>query len=111
MEEEKPKRTRNRPEDAVTPAEAPKEQERTETAEKTKKAAAKPKKAEKKPKSWTGKVAAGRLNVRKGPAMDREVCGTPLHRGTKLEIVEEKDGWGRMPDGVWVLLKFVERIE
>ena len=54
-----------------------------------------------------GYVNTPSLNVRSGPGTQYAVCGQ-VTEGYKLNILEIRDGWGRLNDG-WVSLKYVNR--
>ena len=46
------------------------------------------------------------LNVRSTPDLVGNVI-SKLSEGDKVKIVEEKNGWGRLDDGGWILLDYV----
>lgn len=48
------------------------------------------------------------LNVRRVPSLSGELIEA-LNAGDIKTIVEEKGGWGRLSDGGWVLLAYVEK--
>ena len=51
------------------------------------------------------RVTADYLNIRQGPGTGYARVGR-LTRGTQVEILEVKDGWGKMKDG-WISLQYV----
>lgn len=55
----------------------------------------------------TYKVAVSVLNVRTKPTIDSAIKAR-LYRSEIIEILEIKEGWGRI-DGGWVLLTYLER--
>lgn len=59
--------------------------------------------------TWTGKVIADELLIRKGPGLENSVVGW-LVEGTKVTITERKMGgsleWGKIDRG-WICLKYV----
>ena len=60
-------------------------------------------------KSYQAKVnAKSGLNVRNGPGTSYKVKKA-LVNGTKIKIVEEKNGWGRLSSGGWVYLQHVKK--
>ena len=54
------------------------------------------------------KVTADYLNIRQGAGTSYARVGR-LTRGTEVEILDVKDGWGKMKDG-WISLQFVATI-
>ena len=52
------------------------------------------------------KVTAWRLNVRQGPGISYPVVSV-LERGQIVQVVEEKDGWGRHGEGRWSSLAYL----
>lgn len=48
------------------------------------------------------------LNVRRDPSLSGELIEA-LNAGDIKTIVEEKGGWGRLSDGGWILLAYVDR--
>ena len=48
------------------------------------------------------------LNIRSIPSLGGEITGV-LNEGDTAVIVDEKDGWGKLKDGGWVLLDYVSR--
>lgn len=59
---------------------------------------------------FTVKVTASDgLNVRTGPAKSFSLSGTPLSYGSKVEVAEVKNGWGRTKYG-WICLAYTVRI-
>lgn len=50
-------------------------------------------------------VTTNNLNIRQGPGTDNAAVGK-YNNGTRIEIVEQRDGWGRTKDG-WVSLTYV----
>ena len=60
------------------------------------------------PKERTGTVTvASTLNIRSGPGTSYSRTGS-LKNGTKVTIVEEKNGWGKLKQGGWVSLQYVK---
>ena len=59
-------------------------------------------------KGSTVKVTADNLNIRQGAGTDYARVGR-LSRGTQVEILDVKDGWGKMKDG-WICLKYVTTV-
>jgi hypothetical protein len=56
------------------------------------------------------KVTADELNIRKGAGTDTAIVGAITGHGT-YTIVEEKDGWGRLKNGVgWISLLYTKRV-
>ena len=55
--------------------------------------------------SQKGVVTGSELNIRSKPTQDSERVGS-LMAGTRVTILEKKDGWGRIKDG-WISLKYV----
>lgn len=47
------------------------------------------------------------LNVRKGPSTNFNVTRV-LKYGTKIDILEEKNGWGRISTNEWVCMKYTK---
>lgn len=54
------------------------------------------------------KVAVSVLNIRTKPTTDSAIKAR-LYRSEIIEILEVKEGWGRV-DGGWVLLTYLERV-
>ena len=52
-------------------------------------------------------VTASLLNVRQSPTTSSAIL-RQLRKGVACTIVEEKDGWGRLSDGGWVCLDYVQ---
>lgn len=52
-------------------------------------------------------VTASLLNVRQSPTTASTIL-RQLRKGAACTIVEEKDGWGRLSDGGWVCLDYVQ---
>ena len=52
-------------------------------------------------------VTASLLNVRQSPTTASTIL-RQLRKGAACTIVEEKDGWGRLSDGGWVCLNYVQ---
>lgn len=52
-------------------------------------------------------VTASLLNVRQSPTTSSAIL-RQLRKGSACTIVEEKDGWGRLSDGGWVCLDYVQ---
>ena len=52
-----------------------------------------------------GVVRASELNVRKEPSTEAEKTGV-LKNGTRVNILEKRDGWGRVENG-WISLNYV----
>lgn len=57
-------------------------------------------------KSRTAVVRISPLNIRSTPDLVGNVIGKLLE-GDSVKIVEDKDGWGRLEDGGWILLDYV----
>lgn len=53
----------------------------------------------------TGYVNATNLNVRQGPGTNYQIAGQ-LTNGTKVEILESDNGWGRISSG-WIDLRYI----
>ena len=70
------------------------------------------------PKTWAainsfkpvkGVVTASKLNVRSGPGTKYKVK-TTLKKGSKVTIVKQKDGWGKLQfNGTWVSMQYVQK--
>jgi hypothetical protein len=59
------------------------------------------------PKHRTGTVkVTSTLNIRSGPGTNYDRAGS-LTNGTKVTIVEEKNGWGKLLQGGWVSLDYI----
>ena len=60
---------------------------------------------------YTGEVTGGSVNIRKGPGTNYKVVKI-AHRGDKFNIVEEKDGWGRINADTdkWISLKYIKKV-
>lgn len=52
-------------------------------------------------------VTASLLNVRQSPTTSSAIL-RQLRKGAACTIVEEKDGWGRLSDGGWICLDYVQ---
>lgn len=52
-------------------------------------------------------VTASLLNVRQSPTTASTIL-RQLRKGAACTIVEEKDGWGRLSDGGWICLDYVQ---
>ena len=48
------------------------------------------------------------LNVRQEPSLSGEFIEA-LNAGDKKTVIEEKGGWGRLSDGGWILLAYVDK--
>ncbi|MDI3521610.1 MAG: N-acetylmuramoyl-L-alanine amidase [Anaerophaga sp.] len=59
-----------------------------------------------------GVVSADYLNIRKEPSTNGRLASDPLPRGTKLKIIEEKNGWLRVKVELqgWVSQKWVKGV-
>lgn len=54
-------------------------------------------------------ITASKLNVRTGPSTLKKSTGT-LKKNTKVVVVYEKSGWGKLADGAgWVSLKYLKK--
>lgn len=53
------------------------------------------------------KIVKVLLNGRKGPSFNDDIIDV-YSAGTKLEIIDENDGWGKTTAGTYVKLEFVE---
>ncbi len=69
-------------------------------------------KAVSKPKAnkYTGKVIASLLNVREKPEMNAAVLYA-VNYNDKLVIVDENNGWGKLENGGFVMLKFIKKVD
>jgi hypothetical protein len=54
-------------------------------------------------------VAKTTLNVIKAPGRLDLKVGT-YKAGIKLEVIEEKIGWGKVAEGKWINLNYVEKV-
>ena len=54
------------------------------------------------------KVTANVLNVRSGAGLNHAVKAT-VRKGSVYELLEEKDGWGKISGG-WISLQYVEKV-
>lgn len=55
-------------------------------------------------------VTATKLNVRSGPSTSNALV-TQVTKGTKLTIIEEKGGWGKLKSGIgWIALEYTKNI-
>lgn len=52
-------------------------------------------------------VTASLLNVRQSPTTSSAIL-RQLRKGSACTIIEEKDGWGKLSDGGWVCLDYVQ---
>lgn len=52
-------------------------------------------------------VTATLLNVRQSPATSSAIL-RQLRKGAACTIIEEKDGWGKLSDGGWICLDYVQ---
>lgn len=57
----------------------------------------------------TGRVMISKLNIRSSP-IDGQVVARPLTKGTKVKLIEEKNGWYRVSTEIegWVYSKYIE---
>lgn len=62
------------------------------------------KRQDKKERSMIVKISP--LNVRSMPSFDGKVTGE-YKEGDEVSIVDEKDGWGQVKEGGWILLDYV----
>lgn len=69
-----------------------------------------PKIEEPKMDPYMAEVTASRLNYRTGPSLSYKIIST-FKKGEKIEIVEEKDGWGRVENKGWVSLQYVKKLQ
>lgn len=60
------------------------------------------------PTSYKASVTASWLNVRKGPGTNNAIIRA-IKKGTVVNILEEKNGWGRIDEKGWVSLKWTKR--
>lgn len=62
------------------------------------------------PESKSGIVNASKLNIRSMPSASADKVAPPLERGTKLKILQEKNGWYEVLIGTkgWVKKDYVE---
>ena len=61
-------------------------------------------------KYYTGQVTASALNVRSGASTNYSIKNT-ISNGTKVIIVAEKNGWGRLINSAgWVSLTYIKKI-
>lgn len=56
-----------------------------------------------------GKVVASLLNVRQNAGLNYPIISR-LQSGTKVTIIEEKNGWGKLSNGGWVCLQYIKEI-
>jgi hypothetical protein len=56
---------------------------------------------------YAGTVTANLLNVRTGPGT-QYAASSGYRRGDRVEILEEKDGWGKTDQG-WICLRYISR--
>lgn len=58
----------------------------------------------------TGRITAGTLNIRSKPATSGSLVAKPLSRGTKVNILQEHNGWYKISTQVtgWVYGKYVD---
>lgn len=62
-----------------------------------------------KPTAYTVKVKASLLNVRERPELTARIIGVAKHNANLTVIDELDNGWAKLDDGTYVLLKFTER--
>jgi hypothetical protein len=59
--------------------------------------------------NYVVQVTVQSLNIRKGPGLKYQICGSIKDRG-KYTIVEEQDGWGRLKSGAgWISLNYTKK--
>lgn len=59
--------------------------------------------------NYVVKVVAQALNIRKGPGLNYQICGSIKDQG-KYTIVEEQNGWGRLKSGAgWIMLNYTKK--
>lgn len=59
--------------------------------------------------SYEGQVNGVNLNVRNGAGFEYGVVSVvPIN--TRVKILEEKDGWGKIDEDKWILLQYVKKI-
>lgn len=106
--EQKPKRTRRK---AVEQEPATVQDAEASLQEKPVKAAVSRSKAKEAPKptAYTVKVKASLLNVRERPEAMARIIGVAKHNSNLNVIDELDDGWGKLENGGYVLLKYTER--
>lgn len=110
IEETKPKAKRTRRKKAVEPvvetvSEAPEPETAPEAPVIKSKAVSKPK-----ANKYTGKVIASLLNVREKPEINAAVFYA-VNYNDKLVIVDEINGWGKLENGGFVMLKFIKKVD
>ena len=59
---------------------------------------------------YIAEVIASKLNCRTGPSLSYRVV-TLFRKGEKLQIVEEKNGWGRVEGKGWVSLEYAKKYQ
>ena len=59
---------------------------------------------------YLAEVTASRLNYRVGPSLSYRIVST-FKRGERIEIVEEKNEWGRVEGKGWVSLQYVKKLQ
>ena len=55
---------------------------------------------------YIGYVTASTLNIREKASIDSGILGV-LTKGSKVKIVDEKNGWGQLSDRGWVSLSYI----
>lgn len=104
-EQPKPKRTRRKPKAVEPTVEAKAVETVSEEPVIKSKAAYKPK-----ANKYTGKVIASLLNVREKPEINAAVFYA-VNYNDKLVIVDENNGWGKLENGGFVMLKFIKKVD
>jgi uncharacterized protein YgiM (DUF1202 family) len=54
-------------------------------------------------------IANSGLNVRQGPSTTNKVMRV-IAKNSKVTIIEERNGWGKLSTGGWVSLNYVKKI-
>ena len=57
---------------------------------------------------YTVRVTHVSLRHRSTPEIANNIIGIITNRGI-YQIYEERDGWGRLEDGSWIMLKYTEK--
>ncbi len=126
MEETQTKRTRRKKTDATEQVEQAEQAENTVAPvvdraddEEVTDATEQAEQAETKPKTPRGRRKAGKayrvntalLNVRESPNLGAELAAEPVRMNELLEIAEVSDGWGKLVNGGYVMMKYVNEVE
>lgn len=59
-----------------------------------------------------GRISANILNIRSAPSSDGQKVAKPLHKGVKVKILDESNGWYKVSTEIegWVFGKYVDSI-